>query len=179
MYTKHSPTYVYIHVKYIDRFYCYVSQIIISVFNLISVSSSIGGNYITPLYVGRMAAVNFVFLIFFLRFHRTQSDCCGLGQCREDDRPLSIVSVCVLFFVMDFHKRANLFYLNVSSNTTSLTKEAVHTSPTIGSNVEQITVRNTHFLFWDIGGQESLRASWYSYYCNTEVRTSINTVQTI
>ncbi|XP_075894829.1 putative ADP-ribosylation factor-like protein 5C [Nelusetta ayraudi] len=50
-----------------------------------------------------------------------------------------------------------------------LTKEAVHTSPTIGSNVEQITVRNTHFLFWDIGGQESLRASWYSYYGNTEI----------
>ncbi|KAM8845313.1 putative ADP-ribosylation factor-like protein 5C [Spinachia spinachia] len=50
-----------------------------------------------------------------------------------------------------------------------LTKEAVHTSPTIGSNVEEITVRKTHFLVWDIGGQESLRASWYSYYCNTEI----------
>ncbi|XP_004552415.1 putative ADP-ribosylation factor-like protein 5C [Maylandia zebra] len=50
-----------------------------------------------------------------------------------------------------------------------LTKEAVHTSPTIGSNVEQITVRKTHFLVWDIGGQESLRASWYSYYGNTEI----------
>uniref|UniRef100_H3CBG3 ADP-ribosylation factor-like 5C n=1 Tax=Tetraodon nigroviridis TaxID=99883 RepID=H3CBG3_TETNG len=50
-----------------------------------------------------------------------------------------------------------------------LTKEAVQTSPTIGSNVEQITVRKTHFLVWDIGGQESLRASWYSYYCNTEI----------
>uniref|UniRef100_A0AAQ5Z1A1 ADP-ribosylation factor-like 5C n=1 Tax=Amphiprion ocellaris TaxID=80972 RepID=A0AAQ5Z1A1_AMPOC len=50
-----------------------------------------------------------------------------------------------------------------------LTKEAVHTSPTIGSNVEEITVRNTHFLVWDIGGQESLRASWYSYFCNTEI----------
>uniref|UniRef100_A0A3B3Y926 ADP-ribosylation factor-like 5C n=1 Tax=Poecilia mexicana TaxID=48701 RepID=A0A3B3Y926_9TELE len=50
-----------------------------------------------------------------------------------------------------------------------LTKEAVHTSPTIGSNVEEIVVRNTHFMVWDIGGQESLRASWYSYYCNTEI----------
>nr|XP_019949906.1 PREDICTED: ADP-ribosylation factor-like protein 5C [Paralichthys olivaceus] len=49
-----------------------------------------------------------------------------------------------------------------------LTKEAVHTSPTIGSNVEEIVVRKTHFLVWDIGGQESLRASWHSYYCNTE-----------
>ncbi|XP_072225447.1 putative ADP-ribosylation factor-like protein 5C [Leuresthes tenuis] len=50
-----------------------------------------------------------------------------------------------------------------------LTKEAVHTSPTIGSNVEEITVRNTHFMVWDIGGQDSLRANWYSYYCNTEI----------
>ncbi|XP_068575005.1 putative ADP-ribosylation factor-like protein 5C [Cebidichthys violaceus] len=50
-----------------------------------------------------------------------------------------------------------------------LTKEAVHTSPTIGSNVEEIIVRKTHFLVWDIGGQESLRASWYSYYGNTEI----------
>ncbi|XP_037649306.1 putative ADP-ribosylation factor-like protein 5C [Sebastes umbrosus] len=50
-----------------------------------------------------------------------------------------------------------------------LTKEAVHTSPTIGSNVEAITVRKTHFLVWDIGGQDSLRASWYSYFGNTEI----------
>lgn len=50
-----------------------------------------------------------------------------------------------------------------------LTKEAVHTSPTIGSNVEEISVRKTRFLVWDVGGQESLRASWNSYYCNTEI----------
>lgn len=36
--------------------------------------------------------------------------------------------------------------------------EVVHTSPTIGSNVEEIVVKNTHFLMWDIGGQESLRS---------------------
>lgn len=52
---------------------------------------------------------------------------------------------------------------------TSLTKEAVQTTPTIGSNVEEIVLRKTRFLVWDIGGQESLRASWSSYYCNTEV----------
>ncbi|NXU65357.1 ARL5B protein, partial [Horornis vulcanius] len=44
----------------------------------------------------------------------------------------------------------------------------VHTSPTIGSNVEEIVVKNTHFLMWDIGGQESLRSSWNTYYSNTE-----------
>lgn len=48
--------------------------------------------------------------------------------------------------------------------------EVVHTSPTIGSNVEEIVVNNTHFLMWDIGGQESLRSSWNTYYTNTEVR---------
>lgn len=52
-------------------------------------------------------------------------------------------------------------------------KEVVHTSPTIGSNVEEIVVKNTHFLMWDIGGQESLRSSWNTYYSNTEVRDTV------
>ncbi|XP_036883750.1 ADP-ribosylation factor-like protein 5A isoform X1 [Sturnira hondurensis] len=46
--------------------------------------------------------------------------------------------------------------------------EVVHTSPTIGSNVEEIVINNTRFLMWDIGGQESLRSSWNTYYTNTE-----------
>ncbi|ETE63283.1 ADP-ribosylation factor-like protein 5B, partial [Ophiophagus hannah] len=50
----------------------------------------------------------------------------------------------------------------------NLMNEVVHTSPTIGSNVEEIVVKNTHFLMWDIGGQESLRSSWNTYYSNTE-----------
>ncbi|KAF5903270.1 voltage-dependent L-type calcium channel subunit beta-1 isoform X2, partial [Clarias magur] len=50
-----------------------------------------------------------------------------------------------------------------------LTKEAVHTTPTIGSNVEEISVKKTRFLVWDIGGQEALRASWSTYFCNTEI----------
>uniref|UniRef100_A0A3Q3FTV4 ADP-ribosylation factor-like 8 n=1 Tax=Labrus bergylta TaxID=56723 RepID=A0A3Q3FTV4_9LABR len=56
-----------------------------------------------------------------------------------------------------------------------LMNEVVHTSPTIGSNVEEIVVKNTHFLMWDIGGQESLRSSWNTYYSNTEVRNTSNT----
>lgn len=47
--------------------------------------------------------------------------------------------------------------------------EVVHTSPTIGSNVEEIVLRKTHFLVWDIGGQEALRSTWSAYYSNTEV----------
>ncbi|XP_032187320.1 ADP-ribosylation factor-like protein 5A [Mustela erminea] len=45
--------------------------------------------------------------------------------------------------------------------------EVVHTSPTIGSNVEEIVINNTCFLMWDTGGQESLW-SWNTYYTNTE-----------
>uniref|UniRef100_A0A8B9LLI1 ADP-ribosylation factor-like 5C n=1 Tax=Astyanax mexicanus TaxID=7994 RepID=A0A8B9LLI1_ASTMX len=36
-------------------------------------------------------------------------------------------------------------------------------------NVEEINVKKTRFLVWDIGGQETLRASWNTYYCNTEI----------
>lgn len=39
----------------------------------------------------------------------------------------------------------------------SLTGEAVTTSPTIGSNVEEISYKSLRFIMWDIGGQESLR----------------------
>lgn len=48
--------------------------------------------------------------------------------------------------------------------------EVVHTSPTIGSNVEEVVWKNVHFIMWDLGGQESLRAAWNTYYSNTEVR---------
>lgn len=50
-----------------------------------------------------------------------------------------------------------------------LMNEVVHTSPTIGSNVEEVVWNNIHFIMWDLGGQQSLRAAWSTYYCNTEV----------
>lgn len=49
-----------------------------------------------------------------------------------------------------------------------LMSEVVHTSPTIGSNLEEVVWNNIHFLMWDIGGQESLRSAWNTYYTNTE-----------
>ena len=52
--------------------------------------------------------------------------------------------------------------------------EVVHTSPTIGSNVEEVVWKNVHFIMWDLGGQESLRAAWNTYYSNTEVIKIIN-----
>lgn len=44
----------------------------------------------------------------------------------------------------------------------------MQTSPTIGSNVEEVRYKNLRFIMWDIGGQESLRAAWQIYYANTE-----------
>ncbi|KAI3657239.1 hypothetical protein MP638_006224 [Amoeboaphelidium occidentale] len=49
-----------------------------------------------------------------------------------------------------------------------LLNEVVATTPTIGSNVEEIIYKNIHFLMWDVGGQESLRKSWATYYINTK-----------
>ncbi|XKL67607.1 hypothetical protein PGB90_003098 [Kerria lacca] len=49
-----------------------------------------------------------------------------------------------------------------------LMNEVVHTSPTIGSNVEEVVWKNFHFIMWDLGGQQSLRAAWSTYYSNTE-----------
>ena len=60
-----------------------------------------------------------------------------------------------------------VIYLNFFFSSSM--NEVVHTSPTIGSNVEEIVINNTRFLMWDIGGQESLRSSWNTYYTNTEV----------
>jgi ADP-ribosylation factor-like protein 5B len=49
-----------------------------------------------------------------------------------------------------------------------LMNEVVHTSPTLGSNVEEVVWKNIHFLMWDLGGQESLRTGWSAYYQSTE-----------
>mmetsp|Transcript_5317 Transcript_5317/g.13449 ORF Transcript_5317/g.13449 Transcript_5317/m.13449 type:complete len:181 (+) Transcript_5317:26-568(+) len=60
--------------------------------------------------------------------------------------------------------------LDNAGKTTTLYKlhlgEVVVTQPTIGSNVEEVAYKNTRFECWDLGGQESLRHSWVSYYAN-------------
>ncbi|KAM7302792.1 ADP-ribosylation factor-like protein 5B [Ixodes scapularis] len=62
--------------------------------------------------------------------------------------------------------------LNNAGKTTILYQflmnEVVHTSPTIGSNVEEVVWKNVHFIMWDLGGQESLRTTWNTYYSNAE-----------
>ena len=60
--------------------------------------------------------------------------------------------------------------LDNAGKTTTLYKlhlgDVVVTQPTIGSNVEHISHRNVHFEAWDLGGQDTLRPSWQSYYLN-------------
>ena len=61
--------------------------------------------------------------------------------------------------------------LDNAGKTTTLYKlhlgEVVMTQPTIGSNVELVKHNNVHFEVWDLGGQQTLRNSWQSYYRNT------------
>ena len=75
-----------------------------------------------------------------------------------------------------------------------LMNEVVHTSPTIGSNVEEVNCKdnisfahliiqqvvwnNIHFVMWDLGGQESLRTAWNTYYSNTEFIILVIPIQT-
>jgi small GTP-binding protein len=46
--------------------------------------------------------------------------------------------------------------------------QLVSTQPTIGSNVEEISINNVKFQAWDLGGQESMRSVWDVYYINTD-----------
>ena len=46
--------------------------------------------------------------------------------------------------------------------------QLIQSSPTIGSNVEEISYNNVKLQAWDIGGQESIRSVWEEYYQNTD-----------
>eukprot|EP00218_Dolichomastix_sp_CCMP3274_P006647 CAMPEP_0170142550 /NCGR_PEP_ID=MMETSP0033_2-20121228/7701_1 /TAXON_ID=195969 /ORGANISM="Dolichomastix tenuilepis, Strain CCMP3274" /LENGTH=208 /DNA_ID=CAMNT_0010378887 /DNA_START=77 /DNA_END=703 /DNA_ORIENTATION=+ len=46
--------------------------------------------------------------------------------------------------------------------------EVVQTSPTIGSNVEEVTYGNVKFEVWDLGGGASMRGQWEIYYRGTD-----------
>lgn len=45
--------------------------------------------------------------------------------------------------------------------------EAVAAKPTIGSNVEEVNFQGLKLMCWDLGGQESLRATWSTYFVGT------------
>jgi small GTP-binding protein len=46
--------------------------------------------------------------------------------------------------------------------------QLIKTTPTIGSNVEELSYNNVKFQAWDLGGQESTRSVWDVYYMNTD-----------
>lgn len=46
--------------------------------------------------------------------------------------------------------------------------KAVETTPTIGSNVEEISHKNVKLSAWDLGGQERIRSIWSTYYTRTD-----------
>lgn len=53
--------------------------------------------------------------------------------------------------------------------------ESVVTTPTIGSNVEEIKFNNLNFQAFDLGGQENMRSLWDAYYTNVDVRNNLKT----
>lgn len=42
--------------------------------------------------------------------------------------------------------------------------DVIQTQPTVGSNVEEVVHRNVRFQVWDLGGQETLRKVWSTYF---------------
>ena len=44
----------------------------------------------------------------------------------------------------------------------------VRTTPTIGSNLEEINYQNVKMQAWDLGGQEKMRSVWDVYYLNSD-----------
>lgn len=62
--------------------------------------------------------------------------------------------------------------LNNAGKTTILYRlnlgTVVTTEPTVGSNVEEVRHKGLLFQVWDVGGQESLRATWTTYLQATD-----------
>ena len=68
--------------------------------------------------------------------------------------------------------RVCMIGLDGAGKTTILYKmkldEVVTTIPTIGFNVDEITVKNLTITVWDVGGQTKIRPLWQHYYENNE-----------
>ena len=84
----------------------------------------------------------------------------------------------ILSKILDFFSRSrNNFKIIIlgiqnAGKTTILYRlsigQLVKTTPTIGSNVEEISYNNVKLQAWDLGGQESARSMWNIYYANTD-----------
>lgn len=75
-------------------------------------------------------------------------------------------------FGSDTESKIVIVGLNNAGKTTILYKlhlgQVITTQPTIGSNVEEVKHENVSFQVWDLGGQESLRANWATYFEETD-----------
>ena len=69
--------------------------------------------------------------------------------------------------------RALLLGLDNSGKTSVLYKwklgDVVNTIPTIGFNVENVTIGKCEVTIWDVGGQDKIRPLWRHYLQNTNV----------
>ena len=84
----------------------------------------------------------------------------------------------ILSKILDFFSRSrNNFKIIIlgiqnAGKTTILYRlslgQLVQTTPTIGSNVEEISYNNVKLQAWDLGGQESTRSVWDVYFANTD-----------
>ena len=80
--------------------------------------------------------------------------------------------------ILDFFSRSRnkfkiiLLGIQNAGKTTILYRlsigQLVKTTPTIGSNVEEISYNNVKLQAWDLGGQESTRSVWDVYFVNTD-----------
>ena len=80
--------------------------------------------------------------------------------------------------ILDFFSRSRnkfkiiLLGIQNAGKTTILYRlsigQLVKTTPTIGSNVEEISYNNVKLQAWDLGGQESVRSMWEVYFINTD-----------
>ncbi|KAH3766811.1 Arl5family small GTPase [Pelomyxa schiedti] len=48
-----------------------------------------------------------------------------------------------------------------------LLNEVVATSPTVGSNVEELVYKNVRMIIWDLSGGDMMRDAWCTYYMNS------------
>ena len=77
-------------------------------------------------------------------------------------------------FLDAFQARAKVLVLGLDNagKTTLLYQlklnESVTTIPTIGFNVETVTMGNVECTMWDVGGQDRIRTLWKHYYAGTD-----------